>query len=419
MNKAIERPDLVDERCPEGLRVVQLTTDPDVPCSHVYMEAQIFSPDSRRFILERSGRAHGARRNDPGHRLMMCDIESGCELAPLTDELNAKCPAYSPDGRWVYYVVDESEPDAGRVTVKRVRPDGAGRETVMAIDRPLPGMDHRLSCVYVLATISSDGERLVTGAYVGDTGRTEGRWAIVRFDLDRARAEAIHETPFILNPHPQYSRSLDPERSHDVLIQENHGERRNPMGGPRMKAGDDPRGADIHVIRDDGSHLRAMPWGRDGDEFCQGHQCWRGRSEWAVTSTNPTERAGLQGADCRLIESLPVEDEGHTGLALGGIRNDLSRSFKAPRFYHFATDIEGRRLVTDCWSDEGRVEVYACELGEPGRDAAARWRYLVNTRTTNRKDTHCHPFLSPDGRRAFFNSDETGALQAYMIEPAD
>jgi Tol biopolymer transport system component len=31
------------------------------------------------------------------------------------------------------------------------------------------------------------------------------------------------------------------------------------------------------------------------------------------------------------------------------------------------------------------------------------------------KGSHIHPFLSPDGRMAFFNSDESGRLQAYMI----
>ena len=31
------------------------------------------------------------------------------------------------------------------------------------------------------------------------------------------------------------------------------------------------------------------------------------------------------------------------------------------------------------------------------------------------KQAHIHPFLSPDGSMAFFNSDESGILQAYMI----
>jgi hypothetical protein len=29
-------------------------------------------------------------------------------------------------------------------------------------------------------------------------------------------------------------------------------------------------------------------------------------------------------------------------------------------------------------------------------------------------DMHLHPFLSPDGSMAFFNSTESGELQAYM-----
>ena len=46
-------------------------------------------------------------------------------------------------------------------------------------------------------------------------------------------------------------------------------------------------GADIHVIRDDGTNFRNMPWGRDGNEFCQGHQCWRGRTTWAIMASTP------------------------------------------------------------------------------------------------------------------------------------
>ena len=40
--------------------------------------------------------------------------------------------------------------------------------------------------------------------------------------------------------------------------------------------------------------------------------------------------------------------------------------------------------------------------------------YLLNPRASWQKGTHAHPFLSPDGKMAFFNSDETGTLQAYM-----
>ena len=40
------RPDLLDKNSPKGLEVIQLTTESEVPNSHIYMEAQIFTPDS-------------------------------------------------------------------------------------------------------------------------------------------------------------------------------------------------------------------------------------------------------------------------------------------------------------------------------------------------------------------------------------
>ena len=45
---AKQRPDLLDANSANGLEILQLTTDPDLPSSHVYMEAQIFTPDSKR-----------------------------------------------------------------------------------------------------------------------------------------------------------------------------------------------------------------------------------------------------------------------------------------------------------------------------------------------------------------------------------
>ena len=35
--------------------------------------------------------------------------------------------------------------------------------------------------------------------------------------------------------------------------------------------------------------------------------------------------------------------------------------------------------------------------------------------TKGPRSVHVHPFLSPDGNLAFFNSDESGLSQAYMI----
>jgi hypothetical protein len=195
----------------------------------------------------------------------------------------------------------------------------------------------------------------------------------------------------------------------DILVQENHDNEADEKGEITRLVGG--LGADIHVIRDDGTNFRNMPWGRDGNEFCQGHQCWRGRSRWGITSTGTK-----QPPEAQLIEGFEADYAGHVGLNTpGGRRNDLSRDFDNPQFFHFATDIEGKRLITDCGPLNESASVWCAEFGEPGQDALLNWRYLVTARCTCQKSTHLHPFLSPDGRLGFFNSDESGILQAYMI----
>ncbi|MGQ9731865.1 MAG: hypothetical protein ACUVX8_11420 [Candidatus Zipacnadales bacterium] len=403
------RPDLLDPKSPPGLEVIQLTHEPAVPSSHLYMEAQIFTPDSKRFVLHRSATAHGGSSRDPEHHYLLCDIENDCALIPLATELGVRAPSVSPDGRYMYYFVDETELGGGRLTLKRVQLDGTERQTIVVVDSPLPGTNYRPSRIYPLSTISSDGQRIALSCFLGDGTTAGAPWGLMVFDIEAATVALVIEGPTWCNMHSQYCRSTDPEASHDILIQENHDNETDARGAVTKLVGGD--GADIHVIRDDGTNFRNMPWGRDGNEFCQGHQCWRGRSTWAVTSTSTR-----QPPEAQLIEGRAAPHTGHVGLKTpGGVRNDLSRDFPNPHFYHFATDIEGVRLVSDAGPLDERASIYLAEFGEPGRDALRHWTYLLNPRSSCQKQAHIHPFLSPDGTMAFFNSDETGILQAYMI----
>ncbi len=408
------RPDLLDERSPEGIEVVQLTTEPDVPASHVYMEAQIFTPDSKRLVVHRSAHAHGGDQHDPEHRYLLCDIENGCELSPLTSETGATAPSISPDGRWFYYFVNETVTNGGKLTLKRVGLDGGecrarARETICVLDGPLPGTDFRPSHMYVLSTISSDGRRVATGGYLGDGDTRSAPYGMMVFDVEEGTVELVLHGPTWCNIHPQYCRSTDPEGSHDILVQENHDNVADERGQIERLVGG--VGADIHVIRDDGTDFRNMPWGRDGNEQCQGHQCWRGSSRWAITSTGTK-----QPPEAQLIEGYAAPYAGHVGIDTpGGVRNDLSRSVEDPHFYHFGTDIAGTRIVSDAEPRDQGGAVWLAELGEAGEEPLLDPRYLLNPRSTCEKDTHIHPFLSPDGTMAFFNSDESGLLQAYMI----
>ncbi len=403
------RPDLLDERSPEGAEVVQLTTQSDVPGSHLYMEAQIFTMDSKRFVLHRAAHAHGPLRKDPRHQYLLCDIEDGCSLHPLTEERGTVGASVSPCGKFLYYFVDETKVGGGRLTLKRVGMDGSDRRTIMVLDTPLPGTKFRPSRIYPLSTTSSDGNRLAISAFLGDGSKEGITWGLMVFDLRAATVEFVLHGPTWCNMHPQYSRSLDPQQKHDILVQENHGNTVSSRGAiTRLTGG---AGADIHVIRDDESDMRDMPWGRDNNEFCQGHQCWRGRSNWAITSTGTRKPPEAQ-----LIESPPAARADHLGIKTpGGVRNDLSRDFPDPHFYHFATDIQGDRLISDAqpFSEGGRI--YMADLGRPGKDPLTGFQYLVNPKCSCKKGAHIHPFLSPDGTMGFFNSDESGILQAYMI----
>jgi len=403
------RPDLLDAESPKGLEVIQLTTEADVPWAHVYMEAQVFTMDSKRFVLHRSATAHGGNKNDPKHQCYLCDIENNFALSPLTEETGSGAPSVSPDGKHLYYFVDETTIGGGKFTLKRVNLDGTDRCTVLVVDGPLPGTKFRVGRLPGLSTISSDSKRLAIYGFLGDGQIDPPPYGVMVFDLERAIVSLVFHQPSWTNMHLQYCRSTDPDASHDILIQHNHGAVITPQG--KVKVWVSGGGADIHVIRDDGSNFRDMPWGRDGNERCQGHQCWRGRSTWAITSTQTRKPPEAQ-----LIEGRAAPHAGHVGIKTpGGVRNDLSREFPNPHFYHFATDIVGRRFISDAGPFDKGGRIFAAEFGEPGKDPLRNWKRLLTPRSTCKKESHIHPFLSPNGKMGFFNSDESGILHAYMV----
>jgi len=404
----IPRPDLLDERSPAGLEVFQLTTETAVPSSHIYMEAQIFTPDSRHLLLHRSAHPHGSDPQDPEHRYLSCDLDDGGSFHPVTDELGATAPSLAPDGRAFYYFVDETVINGGRLTLRRRNIDGTSPEDIVVVDTNLPGTHFRPSRIYPLSTIRSDGQKIALSCFLGN-GETAGQWGLMVFDIPSASVELIIHGPSWCNMHPQYSRSLDAVQKHDILLQENHGNVCELDG--TVKVGVSPPGVDIHVLRDDGHNFRDMPWGRNGDEGNQGHQCWRGRSDWGITGT------GISSVEERqLIEGRAAPHLDHLGTNTpGGVRNDLSRNFDGPDFHHFATDIAGDYLISDCGPSGVNASLYFGKLGEAGRDPLQHMEFLLKPRSTWINKSHVHPFLSPDGRTAFFNSDESGVLQAYML----
>ena len=420
----IPRTNLLSETAPQGIEVFQLTADSGFPSAHVYMEAQIFTPDSKHFLLHRHAGGHYTPNQDPNRQYYRCDIDDQCSLHQITEEPGVMAPAVSPDGQYVYYFLDDTSLGGGRLTLKRVRLDGRERDTVMTVET-LPDTKYYPCRAYVLSTISADGERLAIQTLLADGSGAKPSSGLLIFDLKKATVEVIVLGESWFNTHAQYCRSTDPETVHDILVEENHGGSTDNDGQILKLVGG--VGCDIHVIRDDGSNLRDMPWGRDGTEQCQGHQCWRGRSNWAITSTITAlpNVENNERAESQLIEAQPVEHADHMGSrSPGARRNEITGHFPEPNFYHFGSDMAGTRLLSDYWryhyDEQGGVSridqhLYLIKLDPPGSGPAASFNYLFDTRTGQASEMHAHPFLSPDGNMGFFNSSESGRCQAYMI----
>lgn len=69
-----------------------------------------------------------------------------------------------------------------------------------------------------------------------------------------------------------------------------------------------------------------------------------------------------------------------------------------------------------CDTVQAQDALYFLTLGAEGNGPARSFQFLLHPKTSWRAGAHAHPFLSPDGRTAFFNSDESGVMQAYMIK---
>ena len=254
-------------------------------------------------------------------------------------------------GIHLFYFIDQTVAGGGWWAVKRLDLNTLQRETVCRFENPGPG-GRSLSRFSGAGTISTDGIRMCMGAYLGDGKTKNAPWGIVVIDVKQAAAEIVVESQSFCNAHPQYSRSRDPEAMYDILVQDNHGCDIDERGDRVKLAGG--AGADVHVIRDDGSNFRSMPWGRDGVEECQGHQAWRGEMTTAVASLVIRDQERYPLVESRPV--VPVAGAEHDGIKIaGGWRNRVSRNMEREDSCHFAFDPTGTRLISDTFGYRGRA----------------------------------------------------------------
>jgi hypothetical protein len=136
VHESRSRQDFADANTPRGLRVVQISADPEMISRHMYPEAHMFTLDSKRFVFFRTSIADATKTG-----YWLCDIEDNFGLRQLTDEPGARgrC-AVSPDGKWMYYFVDRTRSPERLLKLKRVSLEDFTRQTLMVLDGPIPGI---------------------------------------------------------------------------------------------------------------------------------------------------------------------------------------------------------------------------------------------------------------------------------------
>lgn len=400
---------------PEDIEVFQLTEGVEAHYSHIYPESQIFTPDSTKLVLFRNGNPHGHNLEHLDTQYVLCDLASNGAISPLTHEKGASAPCISPDGKYFYYFVRQPFNNPETIQLKRFSLETGERETLFDFDGYPQGSSQRITKISTLATIRQDGLAIALPVVLGHRDNCVDSGLVV-FDLVKGEANLIVFGPSWCNLHPQYCRSTDPAHMYDILIQENHGCEFSVKGTMTKLVGS--YGCDIHLIRDDGSYFRTLAWGRDKDEECRGHQCWRGRSTYAIGSINVYPDSDRSREEVALMEGQAFLYTDHLGKHTPGASyNDLTRDIKNPRFDHFATDLEGNLLVSDGLFDDG-WQIHLSRLGTAGKDPLLATQYLLHTRSVATPGQegyiHPHPFFSPNGKMIFFNSNASGILHTYM-----
>ena len=401
-----ERNDLLDEESPKGLRVVQITTNPNADSHNVYMESHIFTPDSKRFIFIRQG------------DLWLCDIEDEFSLVQVTNERPVKGPAVGGDGKWMYYLVDKTLRGEGVLKLKRLSLENFTRETVLVLEGSIP---HAAARFVQKGPISSDGKRLCGSAFLGD-GKTENAlFGLLVFDLENPSVKLVFKGKHFNNTHPQYSNSTDSVLSHDIMIQHNHGSIIDVNGTSHGRP-PESKGACLHVIRDNGTNWRDIPIGRDGIQYNSGHQQWRGKTGAVLSSVHHGKMTEDKGRP--LMQGWPIptdENTSHKGSNIpGGRYVNVMRNLERPDVPHFSLDISGMHLVFDSYrTDEqsGKMDIIL-SIGtlSSGENPVCKTQYLLDSRTSGAgQSAHTHPFFSPDSRMMFFNSDVDGQPQIFMV----
>ncbi len=407
-NRMKECPEFLDHNSPDGVEVFQLTPN-EAHSAPIYPDYPGFLAGGGSLLLRTSGGPQ------------ICHYADGGALQSLRDMVpDIRGFQLAPDGRHVVCTRGERQP--GIVDLHRLDLATGQAEPLFHVEGTLDGTLLPVDRM-ALEAFSWDGTRLAGLAYLDYERKADGDTGIVVLDTRTQRMEVVFSQP-LPHAHLRYFPSSEAPMTNLLMFQHHH-ERHMDETGKEIRGVWDPGdgGADLHMIRDDGTHWHDFPFGRDGEEACIGHQVWRG-DDGEVASVMLQNRDNsygwADGTRQHVVSGKPVPADPRTAhcgrVGRDACRRELSRPEDSPRLCHLAVDRSGLRFVFDTfpvWT-EGRAGM-CIYIGE-GRDFGEplAFRYLFNSGALLKNDGHAHPILSPDGRALFFASNYFGTRQAYM-----
>jgi len=438
VEKPVERDEFKTPCSPQGLRVLQISTDESRDSEAFYIDCPSWSDDSKLLLFRRHASADWSKK--PGY--WICSVEEGFKSHPVVEhhepetydnpskktEASIDC-VMDPAGRRVYHIMRMRD----KICVFPVNISTGARDSEPVCTAPAP---LRTRGAF---SISADGKRLLMGNWLGD-GKKEGApWGATIFELEQGTSRVIEFGNGYRNMHCQYSRNPEPAFSHDILLNVSQPKFADgswltpPDGSWRWKdlpAPADNMGGAYTVVRDDGTDWRMVPLGRHPEIHNGGHNVWRGREYSVVTSAYDT-RNGRWRAPLLEATPMPVGAAGMTGPQVemlpetwlgqrrpGARVVDLTRYLARADSCHFAFDASGRHFVsdTDGYAKAEYSFLYIGAYVAPSDDEPyVRTRYLLLPRTSwKTQPAHPHPYLSPNGRFVVFQSNFTGRPQVYV-----
>jgi hypothetical protein len=443
MREACERDEFRTPVSPEGIRFVQVTNDPRRDSTVAAQYIIRWTPDSKRFFFYRAASADGAAKAG----IWACDTEDNFAIWPV----------YEWDSTLHSHTVHPAAASGKIADTFVVCADGSGimvmcREggELQLCHAPInPGKPTvRQSVPAPLATGwlmdgSADGQRVVFHVFLGD-GQTEGApWGARIFDLPSGRSWVVeldnkthkgvgyrHGAAYLPDQPPAGHHDLVTHLSPSPTLAD--GSWRTPPDGRYrhpMPPDDERLGHGYTLLfRDDGSDYprhasdpcRILPLPRRPGHITS-HAGWRGaRAEsWVASMYNATPERWR----APFIEAWPCtlspEDRRADRNPPDGRWVDLTRMLARADACHFDFDASGRHFVSDT---DGYVLPQTCMLyvgtyQQPGFGEAPyfKTRLLGIPRTSWKgQPAHPHPFLSPDGKYAVFQSDFSGRPQVHV-----